>query len=185
MPIQKILGASVIVLSSVGNIELDLVDEVTVNEEVLVTKNPTETGVNITDHVVNMPVAITLSGRFVDNPIVSVFFDPVGALAGIGSFASTEGRSVSKWHDLEELKRRKERVEVVIQQNTYENMVIQRLSGPRGKGDGTSQRFRIEMVEIITTVNQLTSDQAALADEFAHSGAAFEKRGVQPTTEVP
>lgn len=175
MPVHRILGAPIVVLSSVGDIFLDMVEEVTVEEETLITKHPTESGVNISDHIVNLPIKINISGRFVDSPLAgfggeSVFFNPAQAAAGALESGLGANRSVEMWHELEKLRDRKERVNVNVQQRNYEGMVVARLSAPRGRGDGGSQRFRIEMEEIITTSSTFSLSEAEVADDVFHTG---------------
>ena len=172
MPSINLFGVPVVLLSKIKDIHIDAVDSVTVNHETMVTKNPVETGVNITDHSVNLPVTISMSGRFVDSPlakggVVSGFSALAGVSAGLAS-GLLSGLSLENWQLLEELNQSWEPFEVFIQQGTYLNMVFSSLSAPRQKGDGTSMRFQAEMTEIIE-VSALALTTLKVAADIAHS----------------
>ena len=153
MPAINLVGIPIVLLSKIGDVIIDPVDSVTINHETLVTKNPTEIGVNITDHQVNLPVTIQMSGRFVDAPFASGgaaigFSALAGVNAGLNS-GLLAGLAFENWQLMETLNRSNIPFEVFIQQGTYLNMVFSNLSAGRSKGDGTSQTFQAEMTEIL------------------------------------
>ena len=151
MPIKNFGGTNVILLSTINDIELDAVEQVSVQKEALVTRNPTETGKNVSDHIVNLPVVINLSGRFVDTPFGDSVFSPASTFVESVVAGLSDGLSVQRWRELEDLRASKITFTVVIQQGVYENMVFRSLTSPRGKGDGTSLRFQAELIELFTT----------------------------------
>lgn len=185
MPTKKLLGVSVIILSKVDDIELDSVDEVTVTHDSLITKNPTETGLNITDNIVNLPTVITLSGRFVDSPF-STFPNPLEAASAVLTALSggDKARSIEKWNELETLRESKTVFAVAIQQDIYDNITIKRLVGPRSKGDGTSQRFQIELHQLLT-VESAKFVRAAVASSVENSALPFDDIGIQGSLPFP
>jgi hypothetical protein len=197
MPTFQSLGVPIVLLSSIGDVFIDLMEEVSVTLNSRVSEHPSETGHNMSDNIVNLPAQISMSGRFVDNALpvagnLLSFVDPaVGALTSVAALAvavATVGqptRSAQLWEDLQQLRNRKERITVVIQQGAYENMVVKSLIGPRSPGDGGSQRFRIELAEIVTTFTFIANDQEALASDFAHTGGPVNDLGVQGTPTVP
>lgn len=196
MPVSQYAGVAVVTPSSLddgtGPIEIDLVDDVVVTEENLVTQHPTESGAALSDHIVVLPVSIRLSGRFVDFPLPDLglgaltAFAPeagvIGAAAAVGgalAAGDAVGRSVAMWQALEKLRASKSLVSVNIQQGLYTNMAIKTLTAPRSLGDGGSLRFQINLLEIVTTFILLATDEEAMADEWAHSGKVFKDQGVK------
>ncbi len=180
MPQFNILGAPIVLLSKIGDVEIDMVEETVVTHDTLVTKHPTETGRNITDHVVNLPVVITISGRFVDSPLagfggIATFFNPLQALSSAIASGLTGGRAVELWRTLEELRATKQPVDVLLQQRLYEGMVFKSLSAPRRVGDGGSMRFSAEMHEIITTRTSVVGD-----DEFGGFAVSVDHTAPDP-----
>lgn len=179
MPTHKFLGVSVIILSKIDDIELDVVDEVTVTHDALITKNPRESGLNVSDNIVHLPTVINLSGRFVDSPF-STFPNPLEAVASLVSAFSggDKARSIEKWNELEILRERKTVFDVEIQQDIYKNMAVKRLVGPRSKGDGTSQRFQIELHELLT-VESAQFVRAAVDASVLNSAPGIDALGIQ------
>jgi len=151
MPSVNFFGVPVVILSKVDNIDLDVATQVTVTEQSLVTKNPTENGANITDHVVNQPTTISIRGRFTDTPLATgsmSFPNPAAGILARVSSGKLAGLSVRKWNSLEVLKRKRVPFIVSIQHGIYENMIIEHLTGPRDPGDGSSMKFQLDMVQI-------------------------------------
>lgn len=195
MPTYQYIGVPVVVLTKVGTIELDMVDDVTVTEENLVTRHPVESGTSLSDNIVVLPTSIRLSGRFVDSPLVQLglattaAFNPtasiaaaaVGVAAGVASLLAGEvrGRSITMWRALEQLRKRKELVTVNVQQGSYLNMAIKNIVAPRAPGDGGSQRFQIELLEIITAFTLLSPDAIVVDDDIEHSAAPQNDLGTQ------
>ncbi len=197
MPITQYAGVSVVMLSSIGDIEIDMVSEVTITEENLVTQHPTESGAALSDHIVVLPVSIRLVGRFVDFLLPDVVglgaltaFNPaagvIGAAAAVGTALASEetrGRSQTMWTALEQMRARKELVTVNVQQGTYTDMAIKTISAPRSTGDGGSQRFQIDLLQVVTAFTLLATEAEAMADEYAHSGKASQDQGVKSAPE--
>lgn len=156
MPTVNLFGIPVVLLSQLGSIYIDSMDEVTVILSSTVTKNPTEAGVNITDHIVNLPTVIRMAGRFVDAPLtvggISIY-NPANPLSALTERATglEGGLSIQKIQEMAALREAKTLVDVSIQQGVYANMAFEVIEAPRQKGDGTSQRFRATLTEIITT----------------------------------
>lgn len=198
MPITQYAGVSVVMLSSIDDVEIDMVAEVTVTEENLVTQHPTESGAALSDHIVVLPVSIRLVGRFVDFLLPEVVglgaltaFSPaagiIGAAAAVGTALATvdeaRGRSQTMWLRLEQMRASKALMTVNIQQGTYTNMAIKTISAPRSPGDGGSQRFQIDLLEIVTAFTLLATDEEAIADEYAHSAKKFQDQGVKSASD--
>lgn len=184
MPIKNLVGVNVVLLSTINDIELDAVEQVSVQEESLVSRNPTETGRNVSDHVVNLPVVINLSGRFVDTPIVGGAFSAASTFVDSVAAGLSDSLSVQRWKELEDLRNSKQLFTVVIQQGVFENMVFRSLTSPRGKGDGTSLRFQAEMIELFTTdVLPLAEGGAAVSEDVEHTAPDSVGVGAQSSSE--
>ncbi len=202
MPVTQFMGVPVVMLSSLKSeeeggetIEFDMVEEVTITEENLVTQNPTETGAVVGDHIVQLPVSIRLVGRFVDYPLpelvgpgVLTAFTPAASLisavvgiAGLLEEDDARGRSISMWQALERMRERTELLTVNVQQGTYESMAIKNLSGPRARGDGGSQRFQIDLLEMIITTDP---PRLNMSSELGYSGNPLLDLGVQALGDV-
>ncbi len=197
MPVHQYAGVPVVILSGLQDglgasiIQFDSVSEVTVTEENLVTQHPTESGAALSDHIVLLPTSIRLSGRFVDFPLPDLglnlltTFSPAAnvilAAESIGTALEESnliGRSIRMWQNLKQIRARKELVVVNVQQGTYLNMAIKTLVAPRQAGDGGSQRFQLDLLEVVTSFTLLT-DQQALGDEFAHSAGPVRDQGIK------
>jgi len=183
MPSKNFLGVPVVFLSSLGDIDIHLLEQVTITHESLVSKNPTETGVNITDHLVNLPAVIQMSGRFVDAPLSTGGVDLPNPFQSFATALTqlenvTEALSIRQWNALENLRESKTEFDVVVQQGTYENMVFRSLSAPRAKGDGGSIRFQAELQQILVT-GTIPLLGGGAADDVAHSSDALDDLGQQ------
>lgn len=193
MPTTSFFGVPVVMLSSLesagATIYADMVNEVEVTEESMVTKHPTEVGLNVTDHVVNLPVVIRMSGRFLDSPLTTpgggglAVFNPLQSIASLVESGGTRGRAVEQWAALEDLRLRKEPFSVHIQQGDYESMVIASLKSPRGRGDGSSLRFQLEMHQIITTILE-GAGGTPVDESVEHTAGGVQGLGEQPTSLV-
>lgn len=183
MPIQNLLGVPIVILSTLDDINIDLMEQVNVQHQSTITQNPTETGRNVTDHIVNLPVVITMAGRFVDTPFATGVqaFNPlqpfISAFEGFGG-----GVSIQQWETLENLRGSRRLFDVVIQQGVYEDMAFRSLSAPRTKGDGTSQRFQAEMIQVVTTGVNALSIEGITSPDVAHSSGSDSNVGPQSTS---
>lgn len=178
MPTKNTFGIPVVFLSKVGDIEIHMVEQVSVQKESLVTKNPTETGLNVTDNIVNLPTVITMAGRFVDSPFGDL-------LAGVTTFADAEGGfedgiSVQRWNELVDLRKSKTLFSIIVQQGVFENMAFRSLRSPRSKGDGTSLRFEIEAVELF--VSGVAPSEGGATPDIAHSVGVIAGLGPQASS---
>lgn len=183
MPIKNLLGVPVVILSTLDDdIDIDMMEEVTVQHQSLVTQNPTETGQNVSDNIVNLPVVISMVGRFVDTPFATGLqaFNPLASFASIAKGIGG-GVSIQQWEALERLRASRRLFDIVIQQGVYIDMAFRSLSAPRTKGDGTSQKFQAEMVQVVTAgVNLLEAN--ILAAGVVTSGTPTSNVGPQGTT---
>lgn len=105
-----------------------------------VTQFPIESGEIISDHIINEPETLSLSGIVSDSPLL---------------FLSSFNRSTDAFNRLVRIHELKERITVVTGIKVYENMVMTSLSVPRNAESGQSLAFSMEFQKILldSTVN--------------------------------
>ena len=121
--------------SRIGSVTLDA----TINEEhnytAQVTNYPLENGTDISDHIINQPVTVQITGIVSDTPL---------------SLLSSFNRSIDAFNKLILIYERKERITVVTGIKVYTNMVMTNLQIPRDVSTGQSLSFSIELQKIYT-----------------------------------
>ncbi len=186
MPLINTFGVPIVLLSSIQDIFIDVVEQVTVRYENLVSSNPTEVGLNVSDNIVNLPVVISIAGRFVDAPFAvdgqDIGFNALQAFSTAQATGLEGGLSVQQWDALVQLRDSKELFDVVIQHGVFHGLAFSSLTGPRGKGDGTSMRFQAEMRQLLITGIAPTV-AGNNADDVAYSADGAENIGPQPTSQ--
>ena len=99
-----------------------------------VTSYPVERGTVVSDHIMNMPDTIILTGLVTDTPL-SVF--------------ATFNRSISVFNSLIDLHERREVVTVQTGLKRYDNMAITSIDVPRTVKTGQTLTFTIELQKIV------------------------------------
>lgn len=120
--------------SKVGVVTFDTM----VNEEhrfsSRVTYFPVESGTSVSDHIINQPDIVSLSGIVSDTPL--------GLLAPFN-------RSIAAFNALIQIHERRQIVDVVTGIKVYKNMAITSLNVPRTVKSGQTLTFNIELQKII------------------------------------
>ncbi len=120
--------------SNIGGVFLDA----TISEEheynSRVTQFPVENGTVISDHIINDPIRLSISGIVSDSPI---------------RFLSFFNRSTDAFNRLIRIHELKERITVVTGIKIYENMVMTSLNVPREVGTGQALNFSMEFQQIL------------------------------------
>lgn len=98
-----------------------------------VTNYPIENGQDISDHIINEPDTLQITGVVSDTPL---------------SFLAPFNRSVNAFNSLIEIHNRRERITVVTGIKVYTNMVITSLQVPRNVQSGQSLTFVIDLQKI-------------------------------------
>lgn len=133
MPLSLIFGKKY-AQSKVGTVTFDTM----VSEEhrftSRVTYFPVENGTIVSDHIINQPDVVILSGLVSDTPL-NIF--------------ATFNRSIAAFNQLLELHRRREVIDVVTGIKIYKNMAITSLDVPRTVKTGQTLTFNIELQRII------------------------------------
>lgn len=117
----------------VGLVELDVTLSENHTFNARATNFPIETGGDITDHIINDPDILNLSGIVSDTPLNAL------------SFFS---RSIDAFNRLVEIHERREPITVVTGLKVYNNMVMTLLDVPRNIQTGQSLTFNITLQNI-------------------------------------
>lgn len=159
--------------TEIGLIELDATISESHQYNSTVTKYPIEDGSDISDHIFNEPVVLSISG------IVSDF--PMGFLRGkIGSIVRNEDfeRSKSAMEELLFLRDEKSLMNVITGLKEYESMVFTSLVFNRNNSTGSSLQFTATMTQL-QQVNSETISFDEIKDDFKNKGAKTTDKGKQ------
>lgn len=131
--------------SSVGIVTFDTMVSEEHKFSSRVTYFPVENGTIVTDHIINQPDVVILSGLVTDTPL-NIF--------------ATFNRSVAAFNALIQLHRNRQVVDVVTGIKIYRGMAITSLDVPRTIKTGQTLTFNIELQRIIFDDNiQVVLDQ--------------------------
>jgi hypothetical protein len=111
----------------------------------LVTKNPVESGADVTDHIQIQPAKLTISG------VVSA--TPVQVLG----FQNSNSRVSDAYSALKKISTKKELVDIVTGIEVYQNMALVTLTVPRDRETGKSFRFTAQFEEVFIVDSQVVS----------------------------
>lgn len=120
--------------TSVAGIVLDAVLEEDHIYNASVSTYPIENNETISDHIINEPVNLQITGVVSDTPI---------------SFLSPFNRSINAFDALVDVYNRKERISVVTGIKVYTDMVITTLQVPRNAQSGQSLSFNISLQKVL------------------------------------
>lgn len=120
--------------SKIGAVSLDATLTEDHQYNARVTTYPVENGQIISDHIINEPITLSITGLVSDTPL---------------AFLAAFNRSVDAFNRLITIHERKERVTVVTGIKVYEDMVITSLQVPRNVFTGQSLTFNIELQKLI------------------------------------
>jgi len=158
-------------LTSILGLELDA----TILESSEYTSNPTrnvvESGAEITDHVTNDPVSLSIEGIVTNSP--------VGILQSLRALSSTNA-----WQDALNflLKLRDDRLpfDFVGGLKVYENMIITSFNPTRNPRTGDALEFRMTMRQIVIVETEVVAINK-FKEDIKHSGQKNQSLGSQPT----
>lgn len=106
-----------------------------------VTQQPVELGSNISDHIINEPDRVSITGFISNTPVA-------------GGFSN---RAQDAFEALYAIRDAKELVTVVTGYRVYNNMAISSISIPRDQFTGESIRFTVELIEVRTSASNSVS----------------------------
>lgn len=119
---------------SVGTIQLDAVLAEEHSYSSRITSYPVEDGTIISDHIVNDPDIVTVSGIVSDTPLSILFFS---------------NRSITAFNRLIQIHKNREVVRLVTGIKVYEDMALVSLDVPRDLKSGQSLRFNLKFQKIV------------------------------------
>ena len=161
----SILGFATITNAQIGTVVLD----VALSEEhkfpAQLTENPVEDGTVFTDHVVLQPTRIQIEGRISD------------ATQSLSGFRGP-GAAADAFKALVTLQRSRETFRVITGTATYDNMMFEELSVPRGPLDGRSIRFNAVLKEILVVGDNTQTNRDRIADNVKHTALAVRSNGL-------
>lgn len=154
-----------IVVSKIGDVEID----VTLDEEhrfdSMITENPVEDGTVTNDHVVLKPVVLNISGRVTDASLT---------ILGI----TKRNGAKEAYAELVALQLERKTFNVYTGINVYENMLLESLSFPRDGRDGKSIRFNAVLRELLIIGKSTIDNRTDVAPDVVHSAGRIIDRGV-------
>jgi hypothetical protein len=137
-----------------------------------VTQFPVESGVAISDHILNQPIKLTMDGFVTNSPIVELS----NAKQVGNSREEISNRTELAFDFLMRLWRRREPVTVVTPTRQYENMALSSLKIPRSAEIGDSFKFSAEFQEIrIVYTSSVSTENIVVTKKGDTSGKAGAK----------
>jgi hypothetical protein len=127
--------------NQIGELDIDVTETEEHQFESEVTSYPVEDGTSRSDHIIQSPLRIGLTGIVSDTPMGILNF------SGILSRLSGIPRSISAFQYFEELWLEREVFDVITPYKIYFDMVIESFNAPRDARTGKALKFSVECVE--------------------------------------
>lgn len=125
-----------------------------------VTKNPVESGADITDHVIVQPSVLVIRGVITDTPFVGILspelIETTQRLFGF-STPSGDTRSQQGYAALVDIQQRREPIVIQTKLVTYNNMIITSLRVNQDKDTSRIVDFTLEATEIIIVNTEIVA----------------------------
>ena len=140
----------------IGFLELDAVisENITLNNTV--TSAPIETGENVTDHVYNEPLELSMECIISDSDVVRSF----KRLATVDSLEQVPTARIEAYETLLDLWKARSPIDVVAGFEVYSNMLVTSISIPRSNDDGDSIRFSVNFIQANILQSVFLSDKS-------------------------
>lgn len=148
---------------TIGAIQLDASLSEDHRYENLVTEFPVETGATITDHIVNKPVRLSITGFITNCPIKE--FTNVRKEASFDAENSASVYTQVAYDALMALWKDREPVAIVTPLSSYEQMALTSLTIPRNAQVGDALQFTAEFVQILLASAQSESVENLALDK--------------------
>ena len=173
---------------SIGGVELDTILVEEHDSSALITKNPVEAGVDVTDHVIKQPDVLFVRGAVTDTPLgTAAFGQLIDDISGF--FGTSTAENVTRSKNAYDLLRSLIDVRLPLEISTglkqYSNMVITSLKVSQDKD--TSRIMIADMIfeEIITTESEIVSlTESDVADSVKKNITPNSDRGRQEPVTV-
>lgn len=125
--------------TNIGGLFFDAVFSTTTSHTATVTSHPVQNGANISDHMYDNPVSISMEIGMSDAMATMVS----------GQFCSAYTKSVSAYRELVKLMQSHQPITVLTRMNQFPNMVIQGITVEDGPNTLTGLRANVNMQQII------------------------------------
>lgn len=173
-PLQK---DQIAILRKVGGLVFDATFEEAHESELVVTDNPVETGVVISDHAYMAPLKLIISAGVSDTPMRDQNSDP---------FASdSAGRGQRAYQLLSELQAQAEPFEVQTGLRLYRNMICLTIRTVQDKETSGAFLFTATLREVIITHTQVVNYPPRKTGTTKRQASAKKSRGEQQSKELP
>lgn len=159
---------------SIGGVQLDAVISESHSNDVRITKNPVEFGVDITDHAVIEPKKLNIIAEVSDTPLgLAAFTQIVDLVTGLFGTSTTDNltRSNAAYNALVSLQESREPIEVQTRLKLYTNMIILGISVTQDKDTSRIVNMNISLEEILITESEVVE----LSPEQLQEGSAKEQ----------
>lgn len=140
--------------STVGNLEFNLIDTETHEWKREVTSNPVENGSPISDHIIDQPDSLTITGMISNAPILGLLDEASGLIDGS---LSSQDYVAQAFDLLDNLRQSKQLIKIYTRYKTYSNMVLQSVSIPRTPDIGDSITVTIQAISVRIVNSQKTT----------------------------
>ena len=171
---------------AIGGIELDAVISEAHTNQVRLTKNPVEFGVDITDHAIIEPKQLSIVAQVSDTPLgTAAFGQLVDTVTGLFGSSTSQNitRSNAAYNRMLQLMEARELIEVQTRLRLYPNMIITSLSTTQDKDSSRAVLMNMKLEEVVITESVIVKlDPAQLQSGSPTSqGSSADKRGrVEP-----
>ncbi len=165
--------------------------------KVRVTTNPIESGADIIDHVIKVPVNLTLEGVITDTPLGAAAFANIGnaiggaidSLTGLVGSSESQGlsRSQQGYKMLVDLLKKRELISIKTKLSEYDNLVFQSIIVNQDKNTSRAVFFTATFIEVflVQSGQLLNVDRRNISsDDQANTYSDYEDDG-QWETESP
>jgi len=140
--------------SDVGNLEFNTIDSETHDWKRDVTTNPVENGSPISDHIIDQPDTLTITGMISNAPVLGLVNEVSGLIDGSLSGQDYVAQAIDM---LDTLRKSKQLVTIYTRYKTYTNMVLQSVNIPRTPDNGDAVVLTIQAINIRIVTSQKTT----------------------------
>lgn len=187
---MSVQSQPVAILRNLGGLSFDAVFEETHEATLVVTDNPVETGVVVSDHAYMSPLKLTVSAGVSDTPLS--IWDTTGGdgadyfayAEGEDPFASDTSRSKKAFELLTELQKAAEPFSVQTGLKLYENMVCTTIRTSQDKDTSNVLVFTAELREVIIVSTQTVTYPPRAKGATARKAGPTKNKGEQQGTET-
>lgn len=165
----------VAIIRQMGGLVFDAVFEETHQSELVVTDNPVETGVVVSDHAYMSPLRLTLSAGVSDTPLNVPPSDP---------FASDASRSIKAYELLTQLQAKAEPFSVQTGLKLYDNMICTSIRTSQDKDTGNVLMFEADLREVIIVTTQTVKYPPRKPGATKRQAGAKKDKGEQQGSQV-